>query len=152
MYLASTCSLELASRPGRCPVSSRQVPAITLGVIVILLVSERLWPLRPRLRQRGRWVTNALSILMHHSNLRLPLLLDRSIGLLVMTPRLHGIHHSARSAERNSNWSSGLTLWERLHGTFRDDAGASSVSLGVEGVLPATGFVRTLLLPLQHPR
>ncbi len=34
------------------------------------------------------------SVLFHHSNLRLPVAVERWLARLVMTPRLHGIHHS----------------------------------------------------------
>lgn len=59
------------------------------------------------------------SILFHHSNLRLPPRLEKAIAWLVVTPRLHEIHHSTHEFERDTNWSSGLTLWDRLHGTFQ---------------------------------
>ena len=35
-----------------------------------------------------------LSILFHHSNVRLPIELERKLNRLVVTPRMHGIHHS----------------------------------------------------------
>jgi sterol desaturase/sphingolipid hydroxylase (fatty acid hydroxylase superfamily) len=73
------------------------------------------------------------SILFHHANLRLPRRLERRLGRLVMTPRLHGIHHSVVRAESDSNWSSGLTLWDRLHGTFRDDVPQRRITIGVPG-------------------
>jgi sterol desaturase/sphingolipid hydroxylase (fatty acid hydroxylase superfamily) len=92
------------------------------------------------------------SVAFHHSNLRLPAWLDRSLALLLVTPRVHGIHHSAHAAERNSNWSSGLTLWDRLHGTYWHDVSVASVPIGVEGKLPATGFSHTLLSPLLDGR
>lgn len=60
-----------------------------------------------------------LSVLFHHSNLRFPIALDRLAARLLTTPRMHGIHHSAARYETNSNWSSGLSLWDHLHGTFR---------------------------------
>ena len=62
------------------------------------------------------------SILFHHSNLQLPRGWDRSLSWLLTTPKMHGIHHSIVPAERDSNWSSGLSLWDRLHGTYREDA------------------------------
>ena len=41
----------------------------------------------------------------HHSNWCLPPAVDRALASLVVTPRLHGIHHSTLEAETNSNWS-----------------------------------------------
>lgn len=72
-----------------------------------------------------------LSILFHHSNLRLPVRLERGLATVIVTPRLHEIHHSVFSDERNSNWSSGLTLWDRLHGTLRTGHAASAVTIGL---------------------
>jgi sterol desaturase/sphingolipid hydroxylase (fatty acid hydroxylase superfamily) len=43
---------------------------------------------------------------------------------------LHGIHHSAKADEMNSNWSSGLTVWDFLHGTFRDDVRPTEITIG----------------------
>jgi sterol desaturase/sphingolipid hydroxylase (fatty acid hydroxylase superfamily) len=72
-----------------------------------------------------------LSALFHHSNVRLPLGLERRLARLLTTPRMHGIHHSAVRAEMDSNWSSGLSLWDHLHQTFRLDVPAQDVTIGV---------------------
>jgi sterol desaturase/sphingolipid hydroxylase (fatty acid hydroxylase superfamily) len=53
-----------------------------------------------------------ISIGFHHSNARLPEWLDSGLARFVMTPRLHGIHHSIAQSDQNSNYSSGLTLWD----------------------------------------
>jgi sterol desaturase/sphingolipid hydroxylase (fatty acid hydroxylase superfamily) len=71
------------------------------------------------------------SVCFHHSNLRLPKELEEKLQKLIMTPRLHGIHHSARDEEMNSNWSSGLTVWDYLHGTFRNDVSQSEITIGI---------------------
>ena len=71
------------------------------------------------------------SVLFHHSNLCLPLWLERRLVQLVVTPRVHGIHHSAVPEQTDSNWSSGLTLWDRLHGTFRFDVPQQAITIGV---------------------
>jgi sterol desaturase/sphingolipid hydroxylase (fatty acid hydroxylase superfamily) len=72
-----------------------------------------------------------LSIMFHHSNLRLPVEVERRLNRLVVTPRMHGIHHSVLEEETNSNWSSGLTVWDRLHGTLRLDVPQDEVVIGV---------------------
>ncbi len=74
-----------------------------------------------------------LSIMFHHSNVKLPLSLERRLSWLVMTPRLHGIHHSTVEDELNSNWSSGLTVWDMLHGTLRTDVPQADITVGVLG-------------------
>jgi sterol desaturase/sphingolipid hydroxylase (fatty acid hydroxylase superfamily) len=71
------------------------------------------------------------SILFHHSNLRLPPRLERRLVPFVVTPRMHGIHHSAVEEETNSNWSSGLTLWDRLHRTLRLGVPQRDITIGL---------------------
>lgn len=73
-----------------------------------------------------------LNIFFHHSNIRLPLKFEKILQKLITTPRLHGIHHSVEKDERDSNWSSGLTAWDYLHGTFRDDIAQHEITIGVE--------------------
>ncbi len=72
-----------------------------------------------------------LSILFHHSNVRLPAGFERRLNLLVVTPRMHGIHHSTVKEETDSNWSSGLTVWDVLHGTLRLDVPQDAIRIGV---------------------
>ena len=72
-----------------------------------------------------------LSVLFHHSNLRLPLRLERLLSRVLTTPRMHGIHHSAAQDETDSNWSSGLSLWDHLHRTFRLDVAQETIAIGV---------------------
>ncbi|MDQ1611432.1 MAG: hypothetical protein QOG00_1363 [Pyrinomonadaceae bacterium] len=71
------------------------------------------------------------SILFHHSNVRLPVGVERRLNLFVVTPRMHGIHHSTVRAERDANWSSGLTLWDKLHGTLRLNVPQGAIEIGV---------------------
>lgn len=70
-------------------------------------------------------------ILFHHSNVRLPTGTETRLNRFLVTPRMHGIHHSVIEEETNSNWSSGLTVWDKLHGTFRPFSEDSSVVIGV---------------------
>lgn len=74
------------------------------------------------------------SILFHHSNVRLPGRLEAALSWLITTPRLHGIHHSVQPDERDSNWSSGLAIWDRIFGTFRDDVPQKQITIGVGGM------------------
>lgn len=72
-----------------------------------------------------------LCILFHHSNVRLPLAVERALGRVIVTPRMHGIHHSAVRTETDSNWSSGFTIWDRVHNTLHPDVPQNEISIGV---------------------
>jgi sterol desaturase/sphingolipid hydroxylase (fatty acid hydroxylase superfamily) len=71
------------------------------------------------------------SILFHHSNVELPIELERWLSRIIVTPRLHGIHHSIIRDETDSNWSSGLTLWDWLHGTLKLNVPQRAIVIGV---------------------
>lgn len=81
-----------------------------------------------------RWWRNFfnLSILFHHSNMKLPDGVDEKLSRVFTTPKMHGIHHSTDPAECNSNFTSGLSFWDRLHGSFRDDVPQDAIRIGVD--------------------
>ena len=101
------------------------------------------------------WQTATLvEILFHHSNVELPVEVERWLCRLIVTPRLHGIHHSIVPEETGSNWSSGLTVWDWLHGTLRLDVPQDAITIGVpayrspeEVTLP-----KVLAMPFEQQR
>lgn len=72
-----------------------------------------------------------VSILFHHSNLELPTRLERWLVPLIVTPRMHGIHHSDYRNETNSNWSSLFSVWDVLHGTLLLNVPQHEIRIGV---------------------
>ena len=94
------------------------------------------------------------AILFHHGNLRLPQRLEAVLVRFVVTPRMHGIHHSARPAETNSNWSSILTVWDFLHRTFRFDVPDARIVIGVPAYREAEDVTigKFLTLPFRRQR
>lgn len=95
-----------------------------------------------------------LSILFHHSNIRLPERWERRLALVLTTPRMHGIHHSAVHDQTDSNWSSGFSFWDRLHGTFRLDVDQMGVTIGVPAYQKPGDVTasRSLKLPFAKQR
>ena len=57
-------------------------------------------------------------MVFHHSNLRLPIGFERLLSKIIVTPRMHGIHHSQVRRENNSNFGTVFTWWDRLHRTL----------------------------------
>ena len=76
---------------------------------------------------------NATSM-FNHSNVRIPLRLDRVLRWLVVTPDMHRVHHSIVARETNSNFGFNLPWWDRLFGTYRDQpaAGHEAMTIGIE--------------------
>ncbi len=57
-----------------------------------------------------------------HSNIKLPLGLDRTLRWLFVTPDMHRIHHSVEVDETNSNYGFNISIWDRFLGTYNADA------------------------------
>lgn len=78
------------------------------------------------------WQTlTTMAILFHHSNTRLPAGLERGLAKLIVTPRMHGIHHSIVEDETDANWSTILAWPDYLHGTARLDVPQDEIVIGV---------------------
>lgn len=75
----------------------------------------------------------ACCTMFHHSNLHLPLQLERLLNKIIVSPRMHGIHHSVVKGETNSNYSVVFRFWDWLHRTLVLNIRQSSINIGVPG-------------------
>lgn len=101
------------------------------------------------------WQTATIvEVLFHHSNFRLPIGVERWLCRLIVTPRMHGIHHSVVPEEQNANWSSGLTVWDWLHGTLRLNIPQDEITIGVPAYLNPQDVTlpKVLAMPFQEQR
>lgn len=73
--------------------------------------------------------------MFHHSNLRLPVVLERLINKIFVTPRMHGVHHSVIGRETNSNYSVIFSWWDRLNRSLRLNISQKDIIIGVPGYL-----------------
>jgi sterol desaturase/sphingolipid hydroxylase (fatty acid hydroxylase superfamily) len=94
------------------------------------------------------------SILFHHGNVRLPLRVERLLVRLIVTPRMHGIHHSDRLNETNTNWSSLLSWWDYLHGTILLNVPQEEITIGVPAYSAPSDVTigKILLMPFGRQR
>ena len=72
--------------------------------------------------------------MFNHSNVRIPLRLDRVLRWIVVTPDMHRVHHSKHPNETNSNFGFNLPWWDRLLGTYRAQPrdGHEGMTIGIE--------------------
>jgi sterol desaturase/sphingolipid hydroxylase (fatty acid hydroxylase superfamily) len=54
-----------------------------------------------------------------HTNIRLPGRADRALRLVLVTPAMHRIHHSAWQPETDSNYGATFSWWDWLFRTYR---------------------------------
>lgn len=93
--------------------------------------------------------------MFNHSNIRLPMLVDRFLRLIVVTPDMHRVHHSIIPEETNSNFGFNLPWWDRLLGTYnaQPKAGHEEMSIGIEQFRTTRELWldRMLVQPLKGP-
>jgi sterol desaturase/sphingolipid hydroxylase (fatty acid hydroxylase superfamily) len=71
--------------------------------------------------------------LCHHSNVRLPIAAERLLNRMLVTPRMHGIHHSQVYGETTSNFSVVFPWWDWLHHTLRLNIPQAQIAIGIPG-------------------
>lgn len=91
--------------------------------------------------------------MFNHSNVKLPLWLDRLLRPAVVTPDMHRIHHSIIERETNTNYGFNLSVWDRLFGVYTQDPvmGQKGMTIGLaeHQNREPIGLIWSLLLPFR---
>jgi len=72
-----------------------------------------------------------VSTLFHHSNMAVPEKWDRMLRTVIVTPNMHRVHHSVELSETNSNFTSLLSVWDRLFRSFRTREDTHTITIGL---------------------
>ena len=91
----------------------------------------------------------ALATLFHHSNLRLPFAFETQLSRLIITPRLHWIHHHAVRTDTDSNYATILSCWDLVFKSRSPNARFAGMKLGVEGEADLS-LQQLLARPFNH--
>ena len=77
-------------------------------------------------------VLNGMAM-FNHSNVKLPIALDRIIRPIFVTPDMHRIHHSVHSFETDSNYGFNFAFWDRIFKTYTVDPkdGHENMTIGL---------------------
>src|SRR5213595_1738326 len=100
------------------------------------------------------FITFEAATLFHHSNWRLPIQVERILNLIIVTPRMHGIHHSIVQRETNSNWGTIFCWWDKFHRTLRRDVPQDALTIGVAAYREENELTlwKLLALPFRRQR
>lgn len=97
---------------------------------------------------------NATS-LFTHTNVRIPVGIDRLLRLVLVTPDMHRVHHSVIPRETDSNFSFNASWWDRLLGTYCDQPrdGHDGMVIGLKEYRDPQklGLWGLLLVPFRKP-
>jgi sterol desaturase/sphingolipid hydroxylase (fatty acid hydroxylase superfamily) len=90
----------------------------------------------------------------HHSNWRLPVSIERALSKVLVTPRMHGIHHSIVRCETDSNWGTIFSWWDKLHKSLRIDIPQDAITIGVPAYREESELTigQLFLLPFRKQR
>ena len=71
--------------------------------------------------------------MFNHSNVRLPLSVDRILRIFIVTPDMHRVHHSIIHTETDSNYGFNLSIWDRMFRTYcaQPKLGHDDMSIGL---------------------
>lgn len=72
-----------------------------------------------------------VSIAFHHANLSVGERADALVRALFVSPIMHKLHHSVEPREFSSNYSSVLSIWDRLFRTWTETASPRAIVLGL---------------------
>jgi sterol desaturase/sphingolipid hydroxylase (fatty acid hydroxylase superfamily) len=90
----------------------------------------------------------AIANVLEHGNFNLPRRFERVVGLALVTPALHRRHHSTERSERDSNFGTILSLWDRVAHARPSTSMRSSRPLRKPGQR-SRSFGAMLLLPIR---
>jgi len=88
-----------------------------------------------------------------HSSLRVARRLDNILWVLFVPPSMHRIHHSVVIKERNTNYGTILSVWDRWLGTLRKDVDQAKIRIGVGAYSNPEELKlgRLLIMPFTRP-
>ena len=97
---------------------------------------------------------SALSALLEHANVRLPIWLGDLLSLVVTWPHMHKVHHARDARYTDTNYGNLVSWWDRLFSTFTPARCGAQIAYGLDGLDdPATQTTAGLLaLPFRTPR
>ena len=60
-----------------------------------------------------------ISSMFNHSNIQIPVSIDRWLRFFIVTPDMHRVHHSVIKVETNSNYGFNIPWWDHIFRTYR---------------------------------
>jgi sterol desaturase/sphingolipid hydroxylase (fatty acid hydroxylase superfamily) len=89
--------------------------------------------------------------MFHHSNVRLPPRFERLLSRVIVTPSIHWVHHHALRSDTDSNYSTILSVWDRLFASRSPTQRTPDLEIGVEREHDRA-FLALIVRPFLHQR
>jgi sterol desaturase/sphingolipid hydroxylase (fatty acid hydroxylase superfamily) len=105
------------------------------------------------------WAVIAFEIILNatatfnHSNVNIPVSIDKVLRWFIITPDVHRIHHSTVRTETDSNYGFSISLWDRLFKTYvaEPEETQTTLEIGLPHYRRASdgGFIQLLQIPFK---
>lgn len=87
--------------------------------------------------------------LVEHGDTNVPPGIEGALERVFITPALHRRHHTKLAPDRDTNFGTVFSVWDRLFGTYTPNDSATTVDTGLPG-LGRLALSRVLTLPLDR--
>jgi sterol desaturase/sphingolipid hydroxylase (fatty acid hydroxylase superfamily) len=89
----------------------------------------------------------------HHSSLKVPKWFETIFWVFFVPPSMHRIHHSVIIKERNTNYGTIFSLWDRILGTLLANVDQVKIRIGVGAYRnpDKLNFHQLLMMPFTKP-
>ena len=87
----------------------------------------------------------------NHANIQLPLWLDRVLGVVLVTPDMHKVHHHYTMPYTDTNYGNIFSVWDRLFRTY-STLKTKEIKYGLDAVYDRneTNLADQLVLPFKN--
>jgi sterol desaturase/sphingolipid hydroxylase (fatty acid hydroxylase superfamily) len=94
-----------------------------------------------------------LAAQFQHSSLNVPESLEKVFWIFFVPPSMHRIHHSVKIQERDTNYGTILSVWDRLLSTLLKDIPQETIIIGVGPYREPEklGLPHLLFMPFTRP-
>ncbi|MCH8845592.1 MAG: sterol desaturase family protein [Proteobacteria bacterium] len=72
-----------------------------------------------------------ISSMFNHSNIQIPLRIDRILRYFIVTPDMHRVHHSVIKVETNSNYGFNIPWWDYIFRNYRSQPAAGHIKMKI---------------------
>jgi sterol desaturase/sphingolipid hydroxylase (fatty acid hydroxylase superfamily) len=86
--------------------------------------------------------------LVEHGDIGLPGSVESWLARVCITPALHRRHHTRVRPDRDTNFGTVFSVWDRAFGTYAYNGSSTRIETGLPGLTNPT-FSRALVLPLR---
>ncbi|MCK5498338.1 MAG: sterol desaturase family protein, partial [Gammaproteobacteria bacterium] len=72
-----------------------------------------------------------ITSMFNHSNIQIPISIDRLLRWFIVTPDMHRVHHSVNKIETNSNYGFNIPWWDYIFHTYRSQPSAGHLKMKI---------------------